>query len=475
MRAERLIVEQFNFLNFKTVHIKKMVNNHGYAKIIGQIDEQDEQEYINKCVSELAVNISIIDENGSHENFFCGILQDIQIHSQDGFRLLEIEIVSYTKLMDLQEKTFSYQNAEMTFDELLDFVKKPYDDSNYVMTKGQGETLKELIVQYRETDWNFCKRMASHFNTIIVPEFLKGGVKFHFGIPTPQNNLDIKPIYYTIQKSNHEFLYKSKNKVEGIMGNDSTYYEITSREILHIGDKINFKGKSLRVYNAIFEWTNEQLMNTYQLKPETGFLVPKYYNNAIMGASLEGEIIDVKNDLVKTHLYVDEKQEIDTAKWFDYSTVYSSPDGAGWYAMPEIDDNVRLYFPTEIEKESYVISAVHVDDSTGSNRINPNDKSIYTIFNKEILLQKDAIYITNHKDSMIILDDEEGISLRSKYKIKFIAKENISVISDNEKVELLGKKGIYATDNDTLMYLEENKTVLKGSNVLIDKKAKGVR
>ena len=32
---------------------------------------------------------------------------------------------------------------------------------------------------------------------------------------------------------------------------------------------------------------------------------------------------------------------------FPYATVYSTPDGTGWYCMPEIGDAVRLYFPCE--------------------------------------------------------------------------------------------------------------------------------
>ena len=66
----------------------------------------------------------------------------------------------------------------------------------------------------------------------------------------------------------------------------------------------------------------------------------------------------VRADVVRVSLRTDARKE--TGKWFSFSTVYSSPDGSGWYCMPEPGDEIRLYFPTEQEKHGYVISAVHL-------------------------------------------------------------------------------------------------------------------
>ena len=74
-------------------------------------------------------------------------------------------------------------------------------------------------------------------------------------------------------------------------------------------------------------------------------------------------ITDVKKDTVKVVLMEDETGGWAGQKWFAYSTIYSSPDGTGWYCMPEKGDSVRLYFPNENEAEAYVNSSVNEQSS----------------------------------------------------------------------------------------------------------------
>ena len=64
--------------------------------------------------------------------------------------------------------------------------------------------------------------------------------------------------------------------------------------------------------------------------------------------------------MVKINLEIDGNQDEGTARWFPYSTVYSSPDGTGWYCMPEVGDAIRLYFPDNEEKNAYAISSVNL-------------------------------------------------------------------------------------------------------------------
>ena len=78
----------------------------------------------------------------------------------------------------------------------------------------------------------------------------------------------------------------------------------------------------------------------------------------MIGASLDSTVTEVRGDVVRVSLRTDAKSG--AGKWFSFSTVYSSPDGSGWYCMPEPGDEIRLYFPTEQEKHGYVISAVHL-------------------------------------------------------------------------------------------------------------------
>ena len=50
--------------------------------------------------------------------------------------------------------------------------------------------------------------------------------------------------------------------------------------------------------------------------------------------------------------------DIVSSAFIEHETVYSSPDGTGWYSMPEVGDTVRLYVPDK-EGRCLVTSSVH--------------------------------------------------------------------------------------------------------------------
>jgi hypothetical protein len=134
----------------------------------------------------------------------------------------------------------------------------------------------------------------------------------------------------------------------------------------------------------------------------------------------------VKTDRVKVQLSIDSRQCDD--KWFQYDTVYSSPDGTGWYFMPEIGDSVRLQIPSEREEEAHVVSAVHVGQA--STRSDPDVKSIRTKYGKAFICEPEAIHWTNGKGSTISMVDEEGISFNTSEDLVIQADGNVSIICD---------------------------------------------
>ncbi len=68
------------------------------------------------------------------------------------------------------------------------------------------------------------------------------------------------------------------------------------------------------------------------------------------GASIEGKVLAVKEELVKLHLDIDENQSEEEAFWFRYAP----PTTNIMYAMPSIGESVRLYFPSEGNEEPII-------------------------------------------------------------------------------------------------------------------------
>ena len=111
---------------------------------------------------------------------------------------------------------------------------------------------------------------------------------------------------------------------------------------------------NLYVYSVESNYHGEEMVHTYSLRTEKSYKMQRLYEFRMIGASMEGKVIAVKRDKVQVRIDDDENSTQNISKWFLYSTVYSSPDGTGWYCMPEIGDTVRVFIPS-VEEESISI------------------------------------------------------------------------------------------------------------------------
>ncbi|WP_310604457.1 hypothetical protein, partial [Anaerosporobacter sp.] len=387
----------------------------------------------------------------------------------------------------------------------------------YKLGEWKDVATKEFLVQYRETDWEFIKRLASHHGCSLIPFFKMEGIRFYMGEFLSDKAVEIDPISYEVESATDEFLLKKKNGVTGLTKEDACYYCFDSREFYDLGTKVLFQGKPCYVYQVDSELLRGELIHHYQLKTEGGFQQQKQYNTKIIGASLAATILSVAGSKVKVSIEIDGKQDSSTAKSFPFSTVYSSPDGSGWYCMPESGDKVRLYFPNEYEKDAYVISAIHVDDgeegsseaskssastvstsSASSNtgttsggtvnisiggganiadtgnaeskeppRSNPDNKSITNKYNKMIELTPTSITMTNNNGMSIVLDDEEGITITSDKDILIQSEEKLELSSASESMKIEGSESIELIQGDSKICMKED-IVVEGGLVKIE-------
>lgn len=456
MRDRTILFTPFSFTDLQQVEIHKVPSEHARAKIVGTVETSLGERYEQMNLTGVPATIGVQDDGGGETFIFKGILEELSVYNEGGTLTVSAELISSSVLMDQNRKSRTFQDASMTYDEMLHFIDKDYAEFNFVMTKGNGESLKDLVIQYRETDWEFAKRMASHFETVITPAYEQEGTKYWFGIPNRGGSVSPTPISYRKRKTVGDYIYKEANEVSGIGEKDAVYYEIKDREVYEIGQKISFQGENLYVYEIHSYLEGGELIHWYTLREENGFKVPKQYNERQIGTSLEGSILEIQQDQVKVHVWVDESQDKATAKWFPYSSVYSSPDGTGWYAMPEENDAIRLYIPDEKETNGYIISAVHLESSASDERVNPDNKSLMTKYHKEVLFTPNSLTFTNNKGMSIEILDEEGITIISDKKITIIADESVAIASTTADLQVIAPENITMMQGNTQINLEEN-------------------
>lgn len=131
--------------------------------------------------------------------------------------------------------------------------------------------------------------------------------------------------------------------------------------------------------------------------------------------------------------------------------------------MPEIEDVIRLYFPDNEEKHSYVVSSSHYSypDADQSKRSDPAVKSISTKYGKEIVMSPGSVEIIGNGNLLMRLTDDGGIEVNSDKSIVLDAGGDIN-ISGGGKVTITGDAGISLTQAGANMTIQDDVTMSGG-------------
>lgn len=349
----------------------------------------------------------------------------------------------------------------MTYPELLDVIGSSYKGFEVMDAATDGAAIGKFILQYEETDWQFLKRLASRMHTGLMPAAVFDHPKFYFGVFESHSKGKLVDYNYQIKKRLSAFRYSTENEAANVVENDFIYYEVETDRVLDLGNGIEFKGKLLYVCEAHTKLANGQLKHLYILSSKRGLRQKKLYNEQIIGASLQGEVIGVSKDTVKVHLSIDDSQSKSGAHSFPYASVYTAEGNSGWYCMPEIGDHVRIYFPGNKEEEGVASSSVRLNSEEGeTNKFsNPDIKYFRTPSGKEIKLSPDEIVITaKDGDTYIKLNDASGIEIMSSKSIKLVTKEDI-VMDAGKKLNLVAKEEINLTCKESSIKLDGSTTI----------------
>ncbi|MGE7943996.1 phage baseplate assembly protein V [Lysinibacillus xylanilyticus] len=486
-----IIVMPYN-IRVNQIEITQQMNEHATLHLTGVIPDELEDSYVYMTDAETSIEVLQIASDGQAIPIFNGLALDVQVKSVLGTYYLEVKAVSHTYVLDVKKKNQTYQDAGMPYSELIDVCIADQKGADFMDCVTNGANLGSFTMQYIETDWEFLKRMASRFHTGLVPDTVHSAAKFYFGVPFQAGGTpEMEAINYRVKKAIGNFLVSSKNHIDGITDSDYMYYEVESLQPFKIGNEVTFQSKTLYVYKIFSTLKDGLFKHIYTLTPQNGFSVHTTYNQAIIGASIQGKVIDVAGDKIRIHVDFDEGQEKDTAYWFPYSTIYASEDNTGWYFMPELTDNVRIYFPGNRESEGIAISSVSkappksgamlaatnppspgggggasaappADSRQDPARMaDPDVKTLRTKHGKQILLAPDRIVISGG-GLMISLMDDNGISIISDKNITLQATEKVAInakqimINANEKIEMTCK------ENSIKM---EDKMEIKGTEV----------
>ncbi len=461
-----ILIEPYKFQKITKLKVTRELNEHAKLYISGIIDEENIDKYVETADEDSNISLSLKDDNNSVTDIFQGVVTNISVNADKNVRTLEVEALSRTFLMDIKKISRSFQDENSTYGDIFNVIKSGYNNIQMLDNITNGTKIDKFVVQYKETNWEFLKRLASHFNVPVVSECHLSDIKYSIGNSGCYKTYNLDEYNYSIKKGLKEYRLKAQNDVSDLDDIDLISYEVITNKIMYLCNLVNFQGRSLYVYNSEMELKNGVISNKYILRDEKGIKVRKIYNNKIVGMSLKGTVLATQNDKVKVNLEIDGIQDSGAARWFEYSTVYSSEDGTGWYCMPEEGDAVRLYFPDNEEKNAYVISSTNLQSSNSEKRSNPSEKNIGTKYGKQIVMKPGAVEIIGNGNLLMRLTDDGGIEVKSNKKIILDAQQDVE-ITGGGKVSIQGSGGVALTQGSANINVQDDVT-MSGGKVKIE-------
>lgn len=436
-------------------HMKQEANAHGSCVLEGIVSDgcRDDFAKENSSHKRVEITLSHAEEDGKDKVIFAGIIGELSIFQEGTVYRFKMKLYSATFLLDLEKKSRSFQDRNLSYGELIKKIISDYDGGDIIDRLSNGKKLGKPLVQYKETDWEFLKRLASHFNGSLSAACEFGSPKIFFGAKKEIHAGTLEQYAYTMEKQVLTYRKRSANGYSEYMESDAVCFTVDSINYYETGSGVTYKDIPLFIGKTEAEMKKGEVIFHYQLRTEKGMGQQKIDAEHLAGVSIGAEVLEAVKDKVKVKLDIDESQDKAAAWEFPYETMYTAEGEGGWYCMPEKGDKVMVYFPNDREEDAVVTASSHNQDETGGRTENPEIKFFRTIYGKEIRFTPEAVEIicedrssgkiqakiTLHQDDGIELYSRNGITFTSGKGIQLEAEEEIEITA-SEQIKLHCKK-----------------------------------
>lgn len=422
--------------------------------------------------------VTVYLRDGSEKRIlFSGIVTDLQLWEQGQMKTVQIIGKSRSWLMDRTKCSRSFQDTKMTYQALVKEVAADYEKEGSgekqcgVMCVGADQAIENLYVQYEETDWAFLKRVLSAAGLTLTPESRQEGMKLYAGIPESADaELSYQVLGIDKDMDSYYFLKANGREVNAV---DFTRYQIASEQMLGMFEPVVIKGKKLVAYSCRYVFNNQELLGIYGLQSARGLKQAASYPMHLIGVALTGKVVGVSGTKIQASLAIDKGHEDRAVYWFPFSTLSASPDGSGWYCMPEEGDDVRIYFPSKQEKEAVALSAVsnYEPGQTGEeDRMgNPDSRYLRTKAGQELALAPDHIKLSCGKQaSSVVIDSDGKVTVQAQTMVQAEAETSMTLYAEESVTIHVQEKFIAQSLDGGQIIMDSGNVYIRGTQVNFD-------
>lgn len=355
---DRVRVEtEFAIESLRELEVNLVPSEHGTAWIRGFVDAETATAKLQSPLKNSRVKVFEVDENGAQvgKPIFEGIVRDAEMGEENGYTEVKINAVTGTILLDMEKKSRSFQDVSMTY---RDVVKKVLEDTpgaHAIFTVGMDTKIEKPLIQFEETDWQFMRRLVSHFSSELIPEVEMCRPNFWFGMRESSATADFSDNMYDVHVDGK--YYDMGGDAIGLKRADYLYYSVVDGQNLSIGDLVTFRDKSLIIGEKYAKFERGELLFHYKLCRPAFVGIKPYYNEKICGLSLPGTVRKTEKEVLYIDLDIDKERE----KGVLYHYAWVPTTGNLMYCMPKIGTRVFLYIPDHDERHAMSTSCIRTN------------------------------------------------------------------------------------------------------------------
>ena len=230
--GEIIIKMDIPFLNLIHLEIKQKENEHVTLKMQVTVKEEDQEEVLYKNWSD--TKILVIKKEEENQPVFRGLIQSLVCKKENRILVVEISGIGETIKLDRKKRKRSFQNRNMTYKQIIKEVLQKYNNARFVWQFGEDKIIDKPIIQYNETDWEFLKRLCSHFHGVLFADSKSDNINIFLGIGSGNNKkMEAADI---LRRGVDDSYYQNGCYENSIPKKDVFYLELETKENWQIGD-----------------------------------------------------------------------------------------------------------------------------------------------------------------------------------------------------------------------------------------------
>lgn len=418
----------------RALEIRQELGQHGSMYLEAVLSGETTENEIHGIGETLTL---MYEKDGEEKPLFYGVIDKVQTEKDGESLILKLEAWDATRLMDTDKRLITYQDLTMTAKQLMDEIMKTYPGADYKVHVPE-EPIGQILVQYEETDWEFLKRVFAKCHAALYPDPAFDAVRLQAGVSPNVEPWNWDDLPFELSQDFEEFNARKENGLSEISSLQNMVCTIASCDIAGLGNQICYKGNAWYIKSLERKIEKGLLTTCYHMAQKEGLMILSYLNPRITGVSINGTIKAVERDRIQVDLEVDAGNKGTSIYWFPFSTVASSSDGSGWYCMPEEGESVRVYFPTDDEKEAYVVTNIEShapEEGNASDPMgNPNVRNLQTAQGNQVQFTEEGVVIAAgegqgsirlKKSGEVILDAIQDITLSAGNAINIVASNEV--------------------------------------------------